>query len=250
MKKINSLILATLLTFTSTFPSTIINNSVAFQKRKADSGDVRGLERVIDSYKKGYSAVTAGLLEEIIQNKPLNLQKIYDDEHDGLIEHKPNEEIYDKLKKVYNSVDFGRNYNSSVKNILIMSLILEDYIKYKLIEEIMKKSLSDSDKQIRKNEYPFFESLVISDNYLMFSLYQLEKSKGGDHNSALKKLMEIFEEAKDYDHFSNVRKTANIFTSMHYNDLRKIINNKVSDFEEKELHLSKIIQRNYNVKGK
>ena len=248
MKKINSLILAALLAFTSTFPSATINNSVAFQKRKADSGDIRILERMIHSYKNGYSAVTVGLLEEIIQNKPLNLQKIYDDESDGLIEHKPNKEIYEKLKKVYNSIDFGRGYNSAVKNILVMSLILENNIRYNLVEEIMKKSLSDYDKQIRKNEYNFFESLVISDNYLIFLLYQLEKNKNGDHNSTLKKLMEIFEEAKDNDPFSNVRKTANIYSSIYYNDLIKRINKEVSDLGEKELHLSKIIQRDYNMK--
>lgn len=250
MKKIKSLALAALVAFTSMVPMVnIVDNSVAIEKRKADSGDVRGLERMILSYRNGYNAVTSALLDEIIQNKPLDMQKIYDDERSGLIEHRPtDQELYDKLKKVYESVDFGKDYNSAVEKIIVMASILEDGVKDSLVEETIKKGLSDYDKNIRKEENPFFKSYLLSNNYLMFSLYQLEKGKNGDHNSALEKLMEIFDEVKDNDPLSNVRRIANMSSSMYYTNLIRIINEEISNLEEKEIYLSKKIQENYNMR--
>ncbi len=252
MKKINSIIFCGLLGLASISPLEVISvNAAASEKINLDDYSKKGLGKMIYFYKRGHKALVLEILEEIMQEGTSSLEeKIKKDS-----EEPSDDVLYNKLKQAYESVNFNPEKDKdAIKNILVMSFILEQNLQDNLVESLMRDTFTKYDNYIKKNPNISPLSPFIGNNYLMFSIYQMEKEANRDYNSALKKFEEIVkkktEENNDNNPYLNNYRSAYLDSYNFYKDIFARIDKIIAEIRQKELHLSEKIIKDFNLRGK
>lgn len=252
MKKINAIIFSGLLGLASMSPLEVISvNAAASEKVNLDDYTKKGLGKMIYFYKRGHKALVLEILEEIMQERTSSLEEKIEKDS----EEPSDDVLYDKLKQAYESVNFNPEKDKdAIKNILIMSFILEQNLQDNLVEDLMKDNFTKYDNYIRKNPNfsPF--SPFIGNNYLMFSIYQMEKEANRDHNSALKKFEEIIkkktEENNDNNPYLDNYRSAYLGSYNFYKNVFAEVDKIIAEVKRKGLHLSEKIIKDFNLRGK